>query len=91
MPNLLRTLANSFSRLARRTAEIVWYTGFPISFFHLLREVLHHWRTGTFSGEDALVTLALVIMVWSGFRFVGIPLGGSLLAIAYIVYSLEDR
>jgi hypothetical protein len=91
MPNLLRTLANSFARLARRAAEIIWYTGFPISFFNLLREVLHHWRTGTFSREDALVTLALVIMVWSAFRFVGIPLGGSLLAIAYIAYSLEGR
>jgi hypothetical protein len=49
------------------------------------------WRTGTFSGEDALVTLGLVIMVWFAFRFVGIPLGGSLLALAYIAYSLEGR
>jgi hypothetical protein len=91
MPNTVHTLADSFAKLARRAAEIVWYTGFPISFFNLLREVLHHWRAGTFSGEDALVTLALVIMVWSVFRFVGIPLGGSLLALAYIAYSLEGR
>jgi len=33
----------------------------------------------------------LVIMVWFAFRFVGIPLGGSLLALAYIAYSLEGR
>jgi hypothetical protein len=91
MPNTVRTLADSFAKLARRAAEIVWYTGFPISFFNLLREVLHHWRAGTFSGQDALVTLALVIMVWGAFRFVGIPLGGSLLALAYIAYSLEGR
>ena len=86
---MLRTLADGFPKLARRVAEIVWYTGFPISFFKLVREALLHWRTGTFSGEEALLTLALVIMVWFAFRFVGIPLGGSLLAIAYIAYSLE--
>ena len=90
MSDLLRTLVNGLAKLARRAAEIVWYTGFPIIFFNLLREVLHHWRAGAFS-EDALVTLALVIMVWSAFRFVGIPLGGSLLALAYIAYSLESR
>ncbi|WP_448567704.1 hypothetical protein [Thermus sp.] len=89
MLDLLRTLADGFPRLARRAAEIGWYIGFPISFFKLVREVLLHWRTGTFSGEDALLTLALVMMVWFAFRFVGIPLGGSLLAIAYIAYSLE--
>jgi len=86
---MLRTLADGFPKLARRAAEIGWYTGFPISFFKLVREVLLHWRTGTFSGEDALLTLALVMMVWFAFRFVGIPLGGSLLAIGYITYSLE--
>jgi hypothetical protein len=91
MPDLLRTLVNGLAKLARRAAEIVWYIGFPISFFKLVREVLLHWRTGTFSGEDALVTLGLVIMVWFAFRFVGIPLGGSLLALAYIAYSLEGR
>lgn len=53
MPDLLRTLVNGLAKLARRAAEIVWYTGFPIIFFNLLREVLHHWRAGTFSGEDA--------------------------------------
>jgi hypothetical protein len=88
MPDLLRTLVNGLAKLARRAAEIGWYTGFPIIFF-LLREVLHHCRAGTFSGEDALVTLALVIMVWSAFRFVGIPLGGSLLALAYIARQEE--
>jgi hypothetical protein len=91
MPDLLRTLVNGLAKLARKAAEIGWYTGFPIIFFNLLREVLHHWRAGTFSGEDALVALALVIMVWSAFRFVGIPLGGSLLALAHIAYSLEGR
>jgi hypothetical protein len=91
VPDLLRTLVNGLAKLARKAAEIGWYTGFPIIFFNLLREVLHHWRAGTFSGEDALVTLALVIMVWFAFRFVGIPLGGSLLALAYIAYSLEGR
>ncbi|RTG96659.1 hypothetical protein [Thermus scotoductus] len=88
MPDALRSLIRNFGRVVNKALVVGWYVLLPVSFFKLVHGVFVHWKGGTFSGDDVFVAIMLSIMVFLAYRYVGVPFGGSLLAIAYIAYSL---
>lgn len=88
MPDALRSLIRNFGRVVNKALEVGWYILLPVSFFKLAHGVFVHLKGGLFSGDDAFVATMLFVMVFLAYRHVGVPFGGSLLAIAYIAYSL---